>query len=395
MPMIGIELRSFNVNGASNQPPGDATCSWTQHVHCHLLFRGSSSMDWLPDELLSLASRIVRADQLAYEVGDVATEWSRSAPITFVQERKGDKYQVVPTGMRPIPPEIPLKFAEAINHARSAVENAVWHLVISNESGEISEKAQRHICMPVHLTEKGFADWCKKGLKLGLTTLGEGHMVRKRIESLQPFADTHSTIDSCPIHLTQHAATTNEQAQALHLLHRYWNDDKHRAATVVAGLTRQEKVPVRWDGQTFTELDRPVVGAAFEALRLGFPVERGTYGVPSLTESASSVQLRRPSPYTAHVAPASELASLVDYVANTALPTLIVGMTIVGAFPRDVPLGEGPEDLRTRLRSGSSENSFERFQPVVFQKLLAAWDSPPSFPETVWVDEFTGGDLPD
>lgn len=69
---------------------------------------------WLPDALAPVAARLGRADELEYQLGMAAFNWSRGEPLRLKQIRNDDGVtaDVVVTGLRPIPPVIAMQSSE-------------------------------------------------------------------------------------------------------------------------------------------------------------------------------------------------------------------------------------------------------------------------------------------
>lgn len=46
-------------------------------------------LSWLPVDLVDVAFRLARADELAYQLGNTISEWAASDPVTVGQVQQG------------------------------------------------------------------------------------------------------------------------------------------------------------------------------------------------------------------------------------------------------------------------------------------------------------------
>lgn len=93
-----------------------------------------SGVSWLPVELELVAMRLGRADELTYQLLQIALAWSHNdgQGAVAVKERRSatpGMVEAVLASVRPIPPRGAMLFSEVINHLRSALDNVVFHLV--------------------------------------------------------------------------------------------------------------------------------------------------------------------------------------------------------------------------------------------------------------------------
>lgn len=98
---------------------------------------------WLPAGIAHVALRMARADELQYQLGRVAFEWSPEAggPLTIEQVHGSVSGTVdaLVTGVRPIPPIAAMFFSEAIHHLRAVLDNLVFHLVTSERGAALAD----------------------------------------------------------------------------------------------------------------------------------------------------------------------------------------------------------------------------------------------------------------
>lgn len=318
------------------------------------------SLDWLPPGLHPVAMRIARADECAYAMGELAARWSFDGPLDLVQVRRGDRITVRVRMIRPIPPRISLLFSEAVNHLRAALDNVIWHLV-EVAQGPVAGRAALKVHLPIFDDEAGFDRWCRDRVGAGLTAFDSTATLGQRVRSLQPFVDLSSEIPSMEAALTAFLGTAPELAHPLKLLQGYSNGDKHRTIRVTLPRTSGGRVDQLWaDSRRFVEL------------QVGDVVSDGIWGQRVDFEQTTAVQIERPAPYTALVAPGQEVSRLAAYVAHVAIPHLVTGLALPGSLPMKVDLDDsGIGDLE-RLMAGDRQPAGERLIPWMNAKYVEA-----------------------
>lgn len=332
----------------------------------------------LPAALAPAALRLVRADCLAYELGETVARWSKDAPYRIVEERKGDDYQAFVEGERPPPPLAALLFSEGVNHARAALDNVIWHLV-EQECGGVPQTAQTTLALPIYDTPAKFARWQKDNVKKGVACVGAGTKLARRIEAIQPFAEQRTIASVTPLVALQ-TGNVPEDANPLRLLQAYSNDDKHR--TIRLGLARRRAVDPR----------DPLRPAAFEEVELGVPFAWRKVGDNTPDEWSAAVLVQRPAPYSAMVAPATELSRLVAYCAEVAVPTLCIGQPQEGAIGLGGDLEDSPEPLADRVAPGGVAPAHIWLTCRMWKVLMDHLDGPLMMPEWREVESFTNSD---
>lgn len=328
-------------------------------------------LDWLPLELHSVALRIARADECAHAIGELAALWSFDGPLDLVQIRRGERFTTKIGSIRPIPPRISILFSEAVNHLRAALDNAVWYLV-AQEQGEVTGRAATQVALPIHDEQAKFDIWQRDRVKAGLSALGPAGQLGIRLHALQPFVDQASSIPSTLPLLAAMTGAQVENAHPLKLLQAYSNDDKHRTIRVA--------VP-RTSGGAISSLSEPQ--RAFVELQVGDVVAEGVWGQPIMIEQTTAVQIQRPDPYAALVAPATEISQLALYVAHTALPRLIGSEGLLDPLPMKVDLDDTGLTALERLAAGERDPAQERLRAWMTEKYFEAEDRPVRFPTTM------------
>lgn len=341
------------------------------------------TLDWLPTDLHPVAMRIARADECAYAMGELAAKWSFEGALDLEQVRHGDRVTTRVRMIRPIPPRISLLFSEAINHLRAALDNVIWHLVEAAQ-GQVTGRAATLVNLPIYDDQIKFDGWCRDRVAAGLKAFGAATDLAQRIQSLQPFVNSGSGITSTGPFLAGYTGTPLEHAHPLKLLQGYSNDDKHRAIRVA--------VPRSSGGR----VDQLSAGSrAFTELRAGDVIFEGVWGEPVLIEQTIAVLISRPDPYTALVAPANEISQLTAYVAHTAVPQLVTGLSPTNStnfLPMKVDLDDsGLIDL-DRLAAGDPRTAQERLRPVMNAKAMEAYARPVRFPTVVEEQSTDAGD---
>lgn len=331
----------------------------------------SEGLGWLPIDLHSVAMRIARADECAYAIGEIAALWSFQGPLDLEQVRCGNHVTIRVRDIRPIPPLISLLFSEAVNHLRAALDNVIWYLVEAYQ-GAVTGRAAQKVNLPIYDDEAKLDRWREDRVKAGLTAFAPATTVYQRIRRLQPFVDQRSVIPNVESVVAAYTGAYLEQAHPLKLLQGYSNDDKHRAIRVAVSRTRGGSV------------DQPLVEPLpFVELKVGDIVAEGIWGDAMAMEMASSIQIPRPAPYTALVSPANEVSRLTVYVAHTAVPELITGLTLTGSLPMKVNLDDSGLTDHQRLTDGDRQPAQERLRPWIDAKYLEALSQPVRFPTLV------------
>ena len=175
-------------------------------------------------------------------------------------------------------------------------------------------------------------------------------------------------------------ASRSKQAHPLKLLQGYSNDDKHRSIRVAVPRTSGPSA------------DRTSVNArSFVELQVGDVVFEGSLGQPVIVEQTTAVQIPRPDPYTALVGPAHEISQLASYVAHTAVPQLVTGMSLPDSLPMHVDLDDSGLGELERLTNGDQTAARERLLPWMNAKFLEAEARPARFPAPV-EDQANAGD---
>lgn len=292
----------------------------------------------------SVAFRLARADQLAYQFGLVAAQWSRN-PLDLVQWANDDgTLDVVVRGVRPVPPTASLLFSETVHHLRSAVENTVYHLV-EQKHGPLTESESRQVAMPIYETSVDFGKWGdKQAGRKGVPELAPGSEIHTRIASLQPFAsaDKVPSIDPLLASLMNVAVI---ETHPLLLLQGYSNSDKHRAVrpalfrTLIHGRSDRTMRPI----------------GVNDIVAVADPKK------PSALDLSSALHIQRPGT-DAWVAPGAELGHLYDYVADVLISTLVSGVAAVGAFPAQIDLTDNGLSAQERLGAATDKRAHERMR---------------------------------
>lgn len=339
---------------------------------------------WLPEPLEPVVARLARADECIYQVADLAAGWSSGHSVTVTQyRRRSDSMtRTLVTAIRPIPPSISLLFSEVIHHLRAALDNVVWALVVA-ESGTPDAKAARSVALPVYTTAEQFQKWSKSTRSQVSYLAKPGERLFERVRSLQPFTD-QARIPSISPQLAALTGQTSENVHPLRLLQEYSNTDKHRAIRI----TVERAMHTTFDAP-FMEQDR-----TFRELRVGTQLGKAVpWGTHQIIETASAVMLERPHPWQAAVSPATEAARLREWVADSAIPHLIIGSTDVEPLlPAHIDLSDNGLTLRERIAGGTGEDAPARITPVQHARLGQAMknmEESPTLPEVVdeeWSD---------
>lgn len=321
---------------------------------------------WLPAALAPVAARLGRADELEYQLGMAAFDWSRGEPLHLKQVRNEDGVtaDVTVTGLRPIPPLIAMLFSEAVHHLRAALDNVVFHLVTDARGSALPDDEARQVAMPIYPSADKLSKW---GQRVGakVPELAPGTTLFGRIESLQPYANSHS-VPSIPAQLTAFMGAGQHEHPLL-LLQAYSNADKHQSMRLAHGLSLFQS-----DDQPFGS-----VPLAMRSVNEGEVILTVRLDQPLILESHAAVHVYRPDDVTT-VAPGAELDHLHSFVADTAIPTLVTGGAPVRpALARQVRLHDTGETLQARVDYGSDWHSAKvRVQGDIDQAMLEAGTQP-------------------
>lgn len=315
-------------------------------------------MNWLPEALYPVAIRLARADQLAYELGEVALAWSRGpddqGALKLRQvERTPGSYDVEVAAIRPVPPLAAMLFSEAVHHLRSAVDNVVFHMVERDHGRPLTPQQERNVSMLVYDQEELYRERVKRltSGKNALRVLGHDHVLGKRIASLQPF--NHDTeISAIPPALALLMGVTNAAtAHPLSLLRDYSNEDKHRTIRLAVGRSLVQR-PDDW---------KRTVGLGMRVIEVGTILERVETGVPTGVEVSPAIHVQRPGdgPW---VSPGHELDAISQHVSDIVVPTLVKGMALPGSLPAQVDLGDTGQALAERIAGGGNTRAHQRMR---------------------------------
>ncbi|MBQ1076658.1 hypothetical protein KBX06_26405 [Micromonospora sp. C31] len=312
------------------------------------------ALDWFPNALHPVAMRLARADQLAFELAEVALAWSRGpdseGPLTLRQvERTPGYLDVEVATIRPVPPVAAMLFSEAIHHLRSAIDNVVFHLVQESRTEPLTDSQARAVSMLVYEDPEAFEGKVKRLVRQGLTEFAPDATLGGRISALQPFAD-EAFVPAIPLALFMLMGGTDPAIEhPLVLLRDYSNEDKHRTIRLAAGRTlvqRPDDMPrSRQLGMRHIE-----VGAVLEVVQKG---------VPTPVDTSPALHVQRPGGGV-WVSPSYELDCLWLHVVDVVLPTLITGMALPGGLPAHVDLSDTGALLDERLRQGGAMRAHDR-----------------------------------
>lgn len=329
-------------------------------------------LGWLPQELEPVALRLARVDECVFMIGDLVSRWSLEGPLDMQQVRRGNEVDTVLRGIRPIPPLVSLLFSEAINHLRAAIDNTVWYLV-EREHGSVKGSAARLVAMPIMAEEQALDDWVKRREKAGFSALGPNAVLGRRVRSLQPFANSATSIPSIDPLLALLIGEKAEDAHPLRLLQEYSNADKHRAIRVAVARTSSSK-----DGEPFLAQDR-----GFKEPRVGDVLARTTWGNIVVVDHNTTAFVERPDPFGASVSPGKELSHLHRYVSCVAIPVLVTGLELPHSLPPGVDLGDNGRSARERLCDGGWDDADARLAPVLAERFAEAMNREAQFPDVV------------
>lgn len=325
---------------------------------------------WLPVELEPVAFRLARADECAYEIGDLTSAWSSNDPVRMYETVDNGIVTAKVDSIRPIPPKVALLFSEAINHIRASIDNVVWYLV-EKETGELDPQTELLVAFPITRDSAHFSSWCAKRVKNGLTMFAEDSGLGKRLRTLQPWQDTTSSVPSSSLSFSAIRQQPVEHAGALTLLQKYSNSDKHRSVKLTVSRTFS------------SNYDRPILDQDLspQVLEPGAVVHQTKQGELSLLELNTAAVVVRPEPFSEFVNPAKEVNWLRKYVSEIVIPTLLVGLTLDRGLPPNIELSDTGETYRERLSKAGQDDAIERLHRLLMKRLYDAMGADPSFLE--------------
>ncbi|MEV5819335.1 hypothetical protein AB0L22_09180 [Micromonospora haikouensis] len=336
-----------------------------------------SSLDWLPDALHPVVMRLARADQLAYELAEVALAWSRgpdgNGPLEIQQvERTPGFFDVEVSGIRPVPPVAAALFSETVHHLRSAIDNVVFYMVEKDRAEPLTDSQARAVSMLVYEDQVGFERKVKKLVRQGLGEFAETATLGRRIAALQPFADG-SSVPSVPWPLSAVMGDAKPvEAHPLALLRDYSNEDKHRMIRLAAGRTLVQRLD-DWAGSCRLGMRHIEVGTVLAVVENGVPTE---------VDTSPAVHVQRPDSGV-WVGPSYELDCLSRHVTDIVLPTLVIGMALPGGLPAQADLSDTGVSLADRLRRGGSRRAHDRFRDIATKAHLESMGREIRFPPIV------------
>lgn len=358
------------------EPPGRSSALYVGDMEDHT--GKAESFSWLPVDLEPVALRLARADECAFEIGDLASAWSLAGPLDFEQVRYGDETETVLKAIRSVPPKASLLFSEAVNHLRAAVDNVVWHL-IEEAHGHLIGWAAGLVAMPIMHSQHGWDAWIHKRVKAGITAYGNDNPLGRRVRTLQPFVDVDSVVPSMGQMLAMLTGQKAEPAHPLLLLQGYSNADKHRSIRLAAARTFSSDNATPLAGQDLSH----------QELRVGDVLARTTWGRPILLETNTAVMVQRPEPFSAWVNPAKEINAMRRHVSQVVIPILLTGLQLPQGLPPVLQLGDSGQSNRERLSAGGWEDAEVRLAEIVQSRYQEAMNRDVQFPKVV--DE-TGSD---
>ncbi|MEU8264120.1 hypothetical protein AB0C02_26285 [Micromonospora sp. NPDC048999] len=335
-------------------------------------------MDWLPEALHPVAMRLAHADQLAFELAEIALAWSRGpddeGPLTLRQvERTPGYLDVEVVTIRPVPPIAAMLFSGAVHHLRSAIDNVVFYLVESNRDEPLTDSQARAVSMLIYENPKKFEDKVKGLVRQRLIEFATTATLGKRIAALQPFVDKVSVPAIPPaMSMLMGGGPDLGSEHPLVLLRDYSNEDKHRTIRLAAGrslVQRLDDVPrARQLGMRHIE-----AGTVLEVVQKG---------VLTPVDTSPALHVQRPDGGV-WVSPSYELDCLSRHVGDVVLPTLITGMALPGGLPAQVDLSDTGTPLAERLRQGGTTRARDRAREMAVKAYWEAMARDRRFPPIV------------
>lgn len=328
--------------------------------------------DWLPEALHPVAMRLARADQLAFELSEVAIGWSRgpdqNGPLSLRQvERRPGHLNLEIVAIRPVPPAAGMLFSEAVHHLRAAVDNVVHHLVVTNRDAALTAPQARQISMLIYDDAQPYGEKVRRLERQGLTEFGSDAELGQRIASLQPFADEASVPAIAP-NLARLLGIEPARAHPMALLRDYSNEDKHRTIRLAAGRSLVQRSD-DWPGSVGQGMRHVEVGSVLAVVRKGVATE---------VDTSPAIHVQRPD--GVWVGPGYELDCLARHVVDVVLPTLVKGLVIPNALPPQIELHDTGESLADRLVQGRGQRAHSRAREVAARAYMEAVTREPQFP---------------
>lgn len=332
----------------------------------------SETFSWLPLELEPVALRLARADECAFEIGDLISRWSLEGPLEFEQVRCGIEAETILKSIRPVPPRASLLFSEAINHLRASMDNVVWYLV-EKEHGPLEGILATQVAMPIQPSPERMEAWMQRRVRGGLAAFSTESSLGRRLNTIQPFADVDSSVPSMGRRLAALIGQEVELAHPLHLLQHYSNADKHRSIRLAASrpFVSDDASPL---------LDQNL---SHQDLRVGDVLGRTVWGEPVIMETNPAVMVQRPEPYSAWVNPVKELNALRKHVSEIVIPVLLTGLQLPAGLPPALDLHDDGKSIRERLSMGSWEDAEKRLGPILKARFEDALNRDLEFPNIV------------
>ena len=334
-----------------------------------------STVDWLPEELHPVAMRLARADQLAFELAEVALAWSRgpddAGALSLRQvERKPGYLDVEIATIRPVPPIASMLFSEAVHHLRAAIDNVVFYMVAQDRKEPLTREQARAVSMLIYEQPEKFEGKVKSLIRRqGLPEFDPAATLGKRIASLQPFNDEAMVPAIPPALAFMMGSPEPAVAHPLVLLRDYSNEDKHRTIRLAAGRSLVQR-PDDWERS---------VGLGMRHVEVGTVIEQVQKGVFTGVEVSPALHVQRPDDGV-WVSPGPELDALARHVSDIVIPTLVTGMALPDALPAEVDLRDTGESLVNRLVSGGSTRAHDRARELSLKAYFEAMEQDVKFP---------------
>ncbi|MFJ2755579.1 hypothetical protein ACIO3S_08280 [Nocardioides sp. NPDC087217] len=334
-----------------------------------------STIDWLPAGLHPVALRLARADGLAYELAQVALNWSRGTngdgALTVRQvERDEGYYNVEVASIRPVPPIAAMLFSEAIGHLRASLDNVVFHLAEQEHGQPLTDSQERAISMLIYDNQASYDKKLKSLRSQGLNVFEPTATLGKRIAAVQPFNESAAVPSLSPT-LAALMRVPVVNANPLSLLREYSNHDKHRSMRLAAG---QALV------QNHRDWDRSVAGG-MRAIEVGTVLAKVKKGVYTEVDLSASLMLERPD--GTWVAFGPEIDGISTYIADVAIPILVTGLALPDSLPVTIDLTDNGRSIAERAEEAGSVRAHERARVIMMQALVEAEHQDIKWPETV------------
>lgn len=317
-----------------------------------------NSFPWVSDELLPVAMRLARVDELAFEIAQASIAWAQLSPLSIDDPLREGKYHAVVESIRPVPPMIAMRFSEAINHLRAAIDNALLVKVESVRTDSLTENQAKNIALPIHTEPEKLARWTKKITKEGPIELVEGALAQSILQ-LQPLNDA---VAGAPIFspiVALGLGTDQKNENPLHLLQTYSNADKHRQLQLAAV------------GHFVQPGTGPLLLHTDKALEVGQTLYETSGRNPELIEISPYIAVKRGTTGR-WAAVGKELHGLQSYVSKVAIPMIMTGLQHSEGLPPQIDLGDNGQGLRERLNQGTQTFAFERGKALALDALNQA-----------------------